>query len=291
MYSLLSLTMRFSQRIGLRPVKTLLQVGSIDEPLMNRLWNVFLENFYDQLSDVSISGKETFKGNICKHIWKEFFGNRVDQIPKYASGGVYSQGVVQYIEKWIFYKAQWDEVYDFVEFIAQLEQQGSGTNFINNINEALEKEVSGYRLINGCIAEITSEIEIDTIQEALDATTSLKTVSLHLITALEFLSNKQNPDYRNSIKESISAVEALCKIIAEDENATMGKALAIIEKKHSLHPTLKEAYNKIYGYTSDANGIRHALLEDDLPIEFEDAKFMLVSCSAFINYLRTKLKL
>jgi len=43
----------------------------------------------------------------------------------------------------------------------------------------------------------------------------------------------------------------------------------------------------IYGYTSDEGGIRHAMLEEKI-IDFEDAKFMLVSCSAFINYLIMK---
>ena len=42
---------------------------------------------------------------------------------------------------------------------------------------------------------------------------------------------------------------------------------------------------KLYGYASDKGGIRHAegLFESD--VTFEEAKFMLVSCSAFINYL------
>ena len=44
---------------------------------------------------------------------------------------------------------------------------------------------------------------------------------------------------------------------------------------------------QLYGYTSDADGIRHALL-DESDLDFEDAKFMLVSCSAFTNYLKGK---
>jgi hypothetical protein len=43
----------------------------------------------------------------------------------------------------------------------------------------------------------------------------------------------------------------------------------------------------MYGYTSDAQGIRHALM-DEPNLSFEDAKFMLVSCSAFVNYLIAK---
>lgn len=54
-----------------------------------------------------------------------------------------------------------------------------------------------------------------------------------------------------------------------------------------MHPALKGSFEKLYGYTSDAEGIRHALL-DEPNLDFEDAKFMLVSCSAFVNYLKAK---
>jgi len=39
--------------------------------------------------------------------------------------------------------------------------------------------------------------------------------------------------------------------------------------------------------TSDADGIRHALL-DESKLGYDEAKFMLVSCSAFVNYLLSK---
>jgi hypothetical protein len=98
------------------------------------------------------------------------------------------------------------------------------------------------------------------------------------------MSDRQTPDYRNSIKESISAVESACIIISGDKNATLGKALKIIEDRYSLHGALKSAFEKLYGYTSDAQGIRHALL-DEPNLDFYDAKFMLVTCTTFINYL------
>ena len=65
----------------------------------------------------------------------------------------------------------------------------------------------------------------------------------------------------------------------------MGDALKRLEEEKKIHPALKGAFTKLYGYTSDEGGIRHAegLLESD--VTFEEAKFMLVTCSAFINYL------
>ena len=52
-----------------------------------------------------------------------------------------------------------------------------------------------------------------------------------------------------------------------------------------IHSGLKSAFNILYGYTSDANGIRHAGDIGGKSSTFEEAKFMLVSCCAFVNYL------
>jgi hypothetical protein len=67
----------------------------------------------------------------------------------------------------------------------------------------------------------------------------------------------------------------------------LSQAIKVITDKIELHPDLKEAFYKLYGYTSDAKGIRHSLMEKP-DLDFEDAKFMLVTCSAFSNYLKEK---
>ena len=75
-----------------------------------------------------------------------------------------------------------------------------------------------------------------------------------------------------------------------DDKATFGKALATLETKFGLHSSLKESFSKLYDYSSDAGGIRHSMLESSVSVDFDDAKFMLVLCSSFINYLRAKFK-
>jgi len=189
-----------------------------------------------------------------------------------------------------FFNCKWFEVYDFIEFIANAcpdELDYINPSFMEICNSVLERELSGYRFVGGKITQITSEEEIVEIEEALEATKSLKPVNNHLKRALDLLADRKSPDYRNSIKESISAVEAICILITGNTKATLGQALKKIEKKVKLHPALKSAFSSLYGYSSEAEGIRHALL-DQPNLDFEDAKFMLVSCSAFINYLVSK---
>ena len=276
--------MRFSQRVGKQPIKTVLQIDSIDEPLKNRLWNNICRECIGSIHH-AYPGSST-RILVLEEIWKDFLVLPLNDIPVHA--GQYLH-FITYLRDW-FYKAEWFEVYDLVDYLSAFDTL-TGHKFIKSCNESLEKEVSGYRIVDGKLVQVTSEEEVQAIEDALSHTQKFKVVYKHLRTALNLLADRQSPDYRNSIKESISSVEALCILITGDPKASLGKALAIIERKHSLHPSLKEAYSKIYGYTSDADGIRHALLEEGVSIEFEDAKFMLVSCSAFINYLKAKLKL
>ena len=151
-------------------------------------------------------------------------------------------------------------------------------------NEVFKKEYVGYRFIKGKIRNITDENEIQEIVKA--SLSPYEEVNFHLDKASERLSDRKNPDYENSIKESISAVEAMCVILLE-EKGELGTLLKKLEKAGiKIHPALKEAFLKLYGYTSDAKGIRHAGSIGGTESTFEEAKFMLVSCSAFINYLK-----
>jgi hypothetical protein len=186
-----------------------------------------------------------------------------------------------------FFKCEWDEIYDLLEFmVAYYPEKEVNEHFMDACNEVLESELSAYRFVGEQITQITSKEEISEIEEALE--TPFRNVNTHIEKALKLMSDRKSPDYRNSIKESISAVEALCRIIASDRNATLGQALKKIEDKMPLHGALKNAFSNLYGYTSSAEGIRHALLDEKVGLSFEDAKFMLVSCSAFINYLISK---
>jgi hypothetical protein len=102
-------------------------------------------------------------------------------------------------------------------------------------------------------------------------------VRLHLEAVLRMLSDRAKPDYRNSIKESISAVEAACRLATGDKSATLGKALKQIPH---LHPALEKGFLAIYGYTSDHSGIRHSLL-GEATNDYAEAKFMLVDLLGF----------
>lgn len=270
----------FSQRKGIKPVKSVIQVNFMDDDLRNDLWNALTASYWDNISKYWISYFPDME-ILIKKIWVDHFKQPLDTLEN-AWSKTYKK-----IRK-IFYNYKWYEVYDFIEFIVySYPYKDDNQDFMDLCNSFLERELSAYRFIGGKITQITSEEEISEIEEALEISKPLKAVNTHLKTALDLLADRKSPNYRNSIKESISAVEAICNIITKEKNTTLGQALKKIEVEVGLHSALKSAFSSLYGYTSDADGIRHALL-DEPNLYFEDAKFMLVSCSAFINYLVIK---
>ena len=51
-----------------------------------------------------------------------------------------------------------------------------------------------------------------------------------------------------------------------------------------LHPALKEGFSRLYGWTGADDGIRHAMM-DKSTVDQDDSRYILVTCSAFVNYL------
>ena len=155
-------------------------------------------------------------------------------------------------------------------------------------NRILEDEVAAYRILGSLVVPITNESELAVISDAKSV--SYDSVKTHIEKALSLFSDRKTPDYENSIKESISAVEAICCIITgmSGPNATMGKAIKKLKDNGiHIHSAMENAFASLYGYASDENGIRHGGIEfANAPAE--DAKYMMVSCSAFVNYLIEK---
>lgn len=166
--------------------------------------------------------------------------------------------------------------------------QSITNGFVKYLNHEFDRLNYAYRIVDKEIVEINSDLEIAAIEKAID--NSGNNVRYHLQSALGLLAEKPVGDYRNSIKESISAVEAVCREMTGKN--TLGDALnELANKGVEIPKALKLGFDKLYGYTCNPDtGIRHALMVDDgtyVPSSAE-AVFMMVSCSAFINYLNAK---
>lgn len=270
----------FSERMGYTEPRTVIQTESMDDHLRTALWNLFYSTFLIPFLKEDFYPRGEEFGRTFILIWTNLFRGKLDEAPKFAS-------ICADSLKEVFFGIKWFQVYDFLEFIIKNHSSKQIIeNFIKSLNSILEAELSGYRVISQEIVPITAEPEIGAIESALQINV---TVSTHINESLKLLSDKESPDFRNSIKESISAVEALARLIAGNSKDELGAALNEIERagKVSIHGALKKGFSSIYGWTSDAEGIRHSLI-DDPSLSQEDAVFMLVACSAFVNYLYQK---
>ncbi len=278
--------MDFSQRIGLTPATKVIQANGMDMDLRISLWNALIETYWNKFR----SGHK---------VYDYVKDSNFDTFSKVLYSLHYKKSIDTINSRWRdflpvirqdFFSCTWDRVYAFIEFTAKhgpeynLGSTVRADSFIKLCNLVLERESSAYRFVAGKITPITSTDEIEEIERAISGSDQYAGVRTHLQTSLGFLTDRNNPDYRNSIKESISAVESLVKKLVGDDKASLGQALKVLEKKHHLHPSLKTAFSALYGYTNDADGIRHALMDNESQLTKADARFMLICCSAFINF-------
>jgi len=226
---------------------------------------------------------------IEKYIWVYYLNRKESDFPVYRPNVIISS-----IESDEF---PWFQKLDIIEIILngieeEVRQRKLNSmifkDFVEGLNFHFKRLYYGYRVVGKYISEITSDEGIATIERAI--ADNKDNIREHLNNALALLAKRPEADYRNSIKESISAVEAYCRELTGTD--TLGKALSAIQKTSTPIPdVLKSAFVGLYTYTnSEETGIRHALMDDSgtYTPSLAEAQFMLVSCSAFLNYLKMK---
>lgn len=162
---------------------------------------------------------------------------------------------------------------------------------IVNLNKEFERHRYGYRVVKGLFVETTSDEDVKSIDTAISAAGD--NVATHLKQAISSISPANpNPDFRNSIKESISAVGSFLR--EKFGGKTLGDALKNMQKNYPnlLHRFIIQSIESLYTYTNQPNtGIRHELLSQDYLPDHSDATFMLVQASSIINYVTNKLSI
>lgn len=279
----------FSERKGIKHFSDIVQVNSLNERTRNKLYTA-TKKLFDAFEDIHYSYEIDLQDYFIEYIYEEIFSKTNRDIPKW--GGDYNyDGIFDDLYK-IFKEYDYMDVFTFVEGIIKCLERIDAitynsykykTTYLELISKIFKSENVNYRIIRDQIIDIVDKEQIKSIEGTLK--NPYKVVSEHYIKAIEQLYKIK--DYDNSIKESISSVEAMCQIITSKNNATLGDALKMLKGK--IHPALNSAFDKLYGYTSNTNGIRHANGLGEGNSTFEEAKYMLISCSAFVNYLKENL--
>lgn len=267
----------FSQRNGLEAIPPQLKLGELPVRLRNLLhYPVQLD--FDECVHGSYSG--TWLGDpwktILRDFWVRHLGRNVAEFSAGASvnrerlGDLFSQGPL-------------GSIFDFLEFV--LQHRSTSRELKTEIARAFIDGRAAYRVVQEkyIVAVGTSE-QADAIEKAVDAAVTMGAdgAAAHLINAGSEL---RRGNWAASVRESIHAVESLAVALAPGKD-TLGDALAVLEKHGHLHGSLKSAFGKLYGYASDEEGVRHALVfSDEAKVDEADALFMLGACASFASYL------
>lgn len=274
----------FSERKGIKHFSDIVQVNSLNERTRNKIYTA-TEDIFALMDKYN----ERLQNCFIEFIYEELFSLTKRDIPTIYGYSAYSHTSVFNEIYNIINTENYSDVLTFIEGVIKgfsiidedtgnmLNLESRYTNIISNI---FKTENVNYRIVNGIVTDLLNEETIKGIEETLENPYTV--VANHYSKALELL--YKTKDYDNSIKESISSVEAICQILTVNDKATLGDALKLLKDK--IHPAMKSAFEKLYGYTSDANGIRHSNGLGEGNSTFEEAKYMLISCSAFVNYLK-----
>lgn len=286
----------FSDRNGIKPENVEIQLHDFDKRTRVQLQNM-ISKFYSEVYGPDLYYGRPHIQEFIQFVLGTVYSETIDTRRKYDD-----DPIIKMINETIL-NGDYDDVLTLVEALVQYwdsylkENVGYQyydeyrntyltSSLYEDANVYFEREYVGYRFVDGIIVPISNSYEVETINESLK--NGCKPVYDHISKANKLLADREKPDYENSIKESISAVEAICEIITgiKGKEATLGNMLKKLEENGvEIHKGLKSAFNILYGYTSDANGIRHAGDIGGPSSTFEEAKFMLIACCAFVNYL------
>lgn len=281
-------TSSFSQTQGYEEIPGPLKLEELSKKARIQIWNVFYiylrsDRTYSNIFVIG-SSNSYVKGSWRNILEAVHFQHDNQPIDEWNDGFDHVTRLLRHrIETQPFNK-----VFDLIQFVMRHPECPSG--FIKEMKQAFVDCRLSYVIDE---AKAPTILPAATREEGGALLESLRTLdeagldgaSSHLRKASESINRG---DWAGSVRESIHAVESVARTLAPDAT-TLAPALKAIEKNGALHPALKGAFGKLYGYASDKEGVRHALLNGDRAnVGADEAIFMLGACASFASYLWRK---
>ena len=112
---------------------------------------------------------------------------------------------------------------------------------------------------------------------------ALSPVRIQWLKAKNFIFEAQ-PDYENSIKESVNSIESCLMILLNEPKRTLGQLV----KDPRIDPDISKIIGKAYGLCSNKDFVRHGGTSNQ-PIGQHEAEFFLNLAATAIIYIKAKL--
>jgi hypothetical protein len=264
----------FSKCYGLRPTPEGLMYEDVSERARTGLYHIvrqFLDDKYEALYNV-----------LCVALRIPF--NRHVQ----ASGTPDFRASLE-IEK-LIKDCQWWQFYDICEVLWQgLKYKSQKDSLSDEINNLLREEHLGFELRDGKVEKIGSGFVDAQIKEAryLLKEPEFKGADEHFEKALKALNIRPKPDVENCVKDAVSAIESIGRIIVNDDRAMLSDIIKNMAKDRTIPKPLDEVIQKIYAYRGDQPGVAHGLVGTS-KVTIDEAEFVLAMSAVVIIYLVKK---
>ena len=274
----------FSQAEGIDPLPQVEVLGELPKSARNRLWGIIYNSFCK--SGKGWDGVEKIGDPWLTTLYRYhvlYLQNPPDEFDQ--SFQLHCHRI-----KELILNSEYNRVIDFLEYV--LRSPSSALRGLRrNIGLVLEECMCAYTIIEDrdgpSIIPTSLPEQRKSIEEAFEslAAEPFKAARKHLMKSAECI---KSGDPHGSIRESIHAVESVARRLDAGAATSLKPALYALSKKITLHPAFKKGVEILYGYTSDAGGIRHADVDDKTSVDKEDALFMFGACAAFSAYLVNK---
>lgn len=266
----------FAQRNGLEPVPPQLKLGVVSSEF-RRMTDYYVGLEIQREAKPGVYGSY-FRGTwlrVAQDLHVEFFKRSFatfDNEPRKLQGELETAVSGSPVGR----------LFNLVEFL--LHHEGCSAELKSDLARAFTKARLAYRVIDGQVVGIGTDQQAIAFEQAVADTSDARfgAAKTHLIAAGKELSNG---GWAGSVRESISAVEAMARNLVPGARK-LGVALSALENTGHINGSLKKAFGSLYGYSSNEEGIRHALVfSDEAKVDQADALFMLGACASFVSYL------
>ncbi len=278
----------FSQAEGIDPLPQPAELGELPEKARARLWKLIYESM-KQSSPPNMIGGPSFVGEPWRSILCDYYVDVQNGAVDEFDDQFHTR--TETLKKLVL-EGPFNRVLDFLEFVMRHRGRKKSYRrlaFGPNLEAVLKEYQCAYTVVDGdTIVPVALPEQRESMKRAFDTlkSGSFKGAREHLRKSAK---NLNAGDYADSVRNSIHAVESAARRLDAAAAKSLKPALdALARNGVNLHPAFKRAIEKLYGYTSDEDGIRHALLEKEAKVDVEDATFMFGACSSFAAYLVNK---